>query len=99
VEVLKSLPVHDYIYCYWLHKPTMFHFCCSLVRFFKPLNLLDAGIQVQMNEEQDSSTGSSITLFTLRSIYSTTEDEQIQFQFKAGTLEMIVRLSSWTSET
>lgn len=44
-----------------------------------------------MNEEQDSSTGGSITLFTLRSIYSSSEEEQIQFQFKAGNLEMIVR--------
>ncbi|KAG6541966.1 hypothetical protein Mapa_016603 [Marchantia paleacea] len=47
------------------------------------------GYKVQMNEEQDSSTGGSITLFTLRSIYSSSEDEQIQFQFKAGNLEMI----------
>ncbi|KAL2621334.1 hypothetical protein R1flu_001539 [Riccia fluitans] len=47
------------------------------------------GYKVQMNEEQDSSTGSTVTLFTLRSIYSGSEDEQIQFQFKAGNLEMI----------
>ncbi|KAL3680469.1 hypothetical protein R1sor_023425 [Riccia sorocarpa] len=47
------------------------------------------GYKVQMNEEQDSSTGATVTLFTLRSIYSGSEDEQIQFQFKSGNLEMI----------
>ncbi|CAM6081807.1 unnamed protein product [Calypogeia fissa] len=61
------------------NKISVFREACGLI----------FGYKVQMNEEQDPSTGSSITLFTLRSIYSTSEEEQIQFQFKAGTLEMI----------
>ena len=44
-----------------------------------------------MSEEQEVSTGMTVTLFTLQSIYAQNEDETMEFQLESNRMNLRVR--------
>ena len=46
-----------------------------------------------MSEEQQVSTGMTVTLFTLQSIYAQNEDETMEFQLESNRMNLRVRRS------
>lgn len=59
------------------------------ISVFRQACCLLFGYTVEMSEEQQLSTGMTVTLFTLQSIYAQSEDETIQFQFESNHMNLL----------
>ncbi|MCO5588600.1 hypothetical protein L7F22_042557 [Adiantum nelumboides] len=60
------------------------------ISVFRQACCLLFGYSVEMSEEQQVSTGMTVTLFTLQSIYAQSEDESIVFQFESNSMNLLV---------
>ncbi|MCO5612411.1 hypothetical protein L7F22_066678 [Adiantum nelumboides] len=59
------------------------------ISVFRQACCLLFGYSVEMSEEQQVSTGMTVTLFTLQSIYAQSEDESIVFQFGSNSMNLL----------
>ncbi|KAI5066038.1 hypothetical protein GOP47_0018662 [Adiantum capillus-veneris] len=59
------------------------------ISVFRQACCLLFGYSVEMSEEQQLSTGMTVTLFTLQSIYAQSDDESIVFQFESNHMNLL----------
>lgn len=59
------------------------------ISVFRQACCLLFGYMVQMSEEQHLSTGMTVTLFTLQSIYAQSDEEKLEFQFESNQMNLV----------